>query len=136
MDKDKKNEELQVRGAFFKNVLLFAIICLLGSCTKEYRQEISITIPNSTPYSKTFRDVNVKISPTAVTVGDKILIDVVHEDGETIDVVLFSESLKYRDSITTPCFTSLKMDVVGTHDISFEVDGRKPELPAFIEVVE
>jgi len=130
---DKKNEESVLRHEILKNVLIVATICLLGSCTDEYKQEFLLEIP-SYKYVTTIKGVEIEVSPKALKVGEKVRIDIEHEDGDTVEVIISSLSLAYNDTVTTPYLTKITMDSVGLYGISFEVDGQKPESPAIIKV--
>ena len=123
------------KSLFTVAVLVTGMFC---GCVDEDKHEYSfeIEIPDPNVYAETVKDVNVKITPKTVVVGGKILLDAIHEDGDVVDVVIFSESLAYRDTIATPYRGKMSMNVVGVHDISFEVDGEEVKIPAAISVIE
>ncbi|MBR6601449.1 MAG: hypothetical protein IKK87_06345 [Bacteroidaceae bacterium] len=123
------------KSLFTVAVLVTGMFC---GCVDEDKHEYSfeIEIPDPNVYAETVKDVNVKITPKTVVVGGKILLDAIHEDGDVVDVVIFSESLAYRDTIATPYRGKMSMNVVGVHDISFEVDGEEVKIPAAITVIE
>lgn len=123
------------KSLFVAAVLVASMFC---GCVDEDKHEYSfeIEIPDPTVYSETVKGVNVKITPKTVVVGGEILLDAIHEDGDVVDVIIISESLAYRDTISTPYRGKMSMNVVGVHDISFEVDGEEVKIPAAITVIE
>lgn len=123
------------KSLFTVAVLVTGMFC---GCVDEDKHEYSfeIEIPDPNVYTETVKDVNVKITPKTVVVGGKILLDAIHEDGDVVDVIIISESLAYRDTISTPYRGKMSMNVVGVHDISFEVDGEEVKIPAAITVIE
>lgn len=126
----------------FRRKGLFAVAvftaCMFCGCVDEDKQEYSfeIEMSDSNVYSETVKGVNVKIAPKTVVIGGEILLDAIHDDGDIVDVIIFSKSLAYRDTITTPYHGKMSMNVVGVHDISFEVDGEEVKIPAAITVIE
>lgn len=121
------------KSLFVAAVLVANMFC---GCVDEDKHEYSFEIPGPTVYSETVNGVNVKITPSTVVVGGEILLDATHKDGDVVDVIIFSESLAYRDTISTPYRGKMSMNVVGVHDISFEVDGEEAKIPAAITVIE
>lgn len=100
---------------------MIAAVCMFMGCTEIYDQETSIVISTSKEFSVIINDIYIKVSPTTVTLGKEVSIDVTHENGDTVDVVISSKSLEFKEHVTTPYHTKMKMDVVGTHDLSFTI---------------
>lgn len=122
----------------FRRISLLAAIglaaCVFTGCEPcVIEQNMELTIP-SDKYSAKVKGVKIEVSPKALKIGEKVRIDIEHEDGDTVEVIISSLSLAYNDTVTTPYLTKIAMDSVGLHGISFEVDGQKPESPAIIEV--
>lgn len=115
-----------------------AIVSLFTGCTEIYDQEASIVISTTTSYSTTVNGVSVRISPSTVVLGEEVSIDVAHEDSIAVDVIINSKSLAYQKNITTPYSTKMRMDIVGSHDLSFsfEIDGMEAGVVTNVKVTE
>ena len=115
-----------------------AIVSLFTGCTEIYDQEASIVISTTTSYSTTVNGVSVRISPSTVALGEEVSIDVAHEDSIAVDVIINSKSLAYQKNITTPYSTKMRMDIVGSHDLSFsfEIDGMEAGVVTNVKVTE
>ncbi len=114
---------------------MIAVVCMFTGCTHVEEQEMEITLPID-KYSTKVKGVEINVSPKYLKVGDKVLIDIEHEDGDAVEVIISSLSLSLRDTVTTPYLTEITMDSVGLYGISFEVDGESPDSPAIIRVTE
>lgn len=105
-----------------KKILLAAVLtiaCVFTGCESEPEFEV-ITIPKDKEIW-TINDVHIEVSPLKVKQGKSIAIDITHEKGDSVDVEISSESLVYKEIVTTPYHTKMKMDTVGVHDLSFTV---------------
>lgn len=104
-------------GKKFLLAAALAIACMFTGCDSEPEFEV-ITIPKDKEMW-TINDVHIEVSPLKVKQGKSIAIDITHEKGDSVDVEISSESLAYKEIVTTPYHAKMKMDSVGVHDLSF-----------------
>lgn len=113
---DKKNEGIVSRHSIFKNVLMFAVICLLSSCRTEIGQVVEFT---ENGYKANLNGVLISMSPTTVSVGEEVVIELSHKKNKKVEVEIESTSLSYKESFKTPASVIIKIETEGIHDISF-----------------
>jgi len=106
-----------------KNLLrmfLCATVFSFAGCEYGTDSEINIDFTTGTSsYEVVSNGIYVKISPTLVTVGEEVWIELSHEDNKVVDVTIESESLAYKKKVKLPSSVNMKMEVEGVHDISF-----------------
>lgn len=122
----------------FRKEGLFAailpVVCLFTSC-----DEPSYTITEITNFRPVANGLQIKVSPTNVKLDKYVSIDAIHDDKDTVDVIISSKSLAFTDSIitsfTNPYHTRMKMDRVGIHDLSFTVKDTSIESTEVVTIV-
>lgn len=92
------------------------VACVFMGCTKEYTQTVNLT---GDGYVAQLDGVLISMSPTTVTKGKEVTIDISHGLDKKVEVEIKSTSLSYHKTVKTPATVKIKMEAEGVHDISF-----------------
>ena len=72
--------------------------------------------------------LELKVEPVELRVEEEVTISASHTEGEAKSLVVYSESLGFRDTLLTPFVVKKIMTEVGEHDIMFETSCTSIEL--------
>lgn len=104
---------------FRRKSLLVAIVaaaCVCAGCTTEIDQCVEFT---ENGYNANLNGVLICMSPTTVSVGEEVTIELSHKKNRKVGVEIESTSLSYKESFKTPASVRIKIEAEGIHDISF-----------------
>lgn len=104
---------------FGRKSLLVAIAVaawLFAGCTTEIDQCVEFT---ENGYKANLNGVLISMSPTTVSVGEEVVIELSHKKNRKVGVEIESTSLSYKESFKTPASVIIKIEAEGIHDLSF-----------------
>lgn len=104
---------------FGRKSLLAAMIaatCMFTGCTTEIGQCVEFI---EDAYKAELNGVVINMSPISVSVGEEVVIELLHKNNKKEKIEIESSSLSYKETFKTPSSVSIKVEAEGVHDISF-----------------
>ena len=104
---------------FGRKSLLAAMIaatCMFTGCTTDIGQCVEFMEDG---YKAELNGVVINMSPISVSVGEEVVIELLHKNNKKEKVEIESSSLSYKETFKTPSSVSIKVEAEGVHDISF-----------------
>ena len=95
---------------------MIAATCMFTGCTTEIGQCVEFT---ENGYKANLNGVLISMSPTTVSVGEEVVIELSHKKNRKVGVEIESTSLSYKESFKTPASVIIKIEAEGIHDLSF-----------------
>ena len=105
-----------------KGLLLVLVILCFSACGPNV-----YVIPGTFHVIEEQLKLELKVEPVNLKLGEEVTISASRTEGENKSLVVYSKSLGFSDTLTTPFAVKKIMTEIGIHDIMFETSNINPD---------